>query len=295
MAAAGYPSAITGQDGWLYYGYDVYAACRPQRTVDDVVSRLRALRSVVESSGRTFTLVVVPDKSTAVPTNLPADVLGADCASARRVEFWPRVVGEAGAVDLRDALDKRAVQAGRPLYFPQDTHWTFDGGLVLAEQLANHAEPGVTADWRRLPGVEVTGASDLPPLLGSSGTNAAEVPGLSIGGGDDRAAAVVSVDGDPVRHLGGARSGAVSGSTFVMGDSFLSWASPYLAAGFADVTVVDAVAGGRDPADVLGAAVDARAVVLEVVERSVDSGDSAYLSDEFLSAARSAFSRSPVG
>jgi alginate O-acetyltransferase complex protein AlgJ len=114
-----FPSMIEGRDGWLYLGADVSGACVPSRSLTDTMVSLRGLRAAVQASGRQSVLIVAPDKTTMVPEQLPADYLGKGCAAQARAEFWRRVVGEAGAIDLRPALVDIARRKGSPVYYPR--------------------------------------------------------------------------------------------------------------------------------------------------------------------------------
>jgi hypothetical protein len=55
------------------------------------------------------------------------------------------------------------------VYFPQDSHWTLRGGLLLTQVLGQLVDQGATRSWRTAPGAGYTGAADLPPLSGSRG------------------------------------------------------------------------------------------------------------------------------
>src|SRR5207248_2135985 len=79
VRAHGFPKVVEGSDGWMYLGYDMLGACLPEMPLNEVIDGLRRLRSVVESSGRKFVLVVAPDKTTMVPEHLPPNQIGDAC------------------------------------------------------------------------------------------------------------------------------------------------------------------------------------------------------------------------
>jgi alginate O-acetyltransferase complex protein AlgJ len=169
MREAGFPRVIEGSEGWLYLGYDMLGACLPEKPLDDVISSLRRLEDVVESSGRKFVLIVAPDKSTMVPQYLPTDYVGAKCANEARAAFWDRVLAETGATDIRPSLERAAKRSGGQIYSKVDTHWTYEGGLAMTELIAEEVEPGVTERWKARPGETIKRDGDLPPLIGRKG------------------------------------------------------------------------------------------------------------------------------
>lgn len=291
---AGYPEVIEGGDGWLYYGYDVTGKCRPVRPLDDVIDGLARLRRAVEASGRTFVLVVAPDKSTAVPEHLPASYSGRDCATAAGARFWQRVVTEAGALDLRPDLRAVGAAAGTPAYYPQDTHWTDLGALVMLRAVAERLSPGVSATWRLGPPATVSVPADLPLLLGRRGEDQVGIYPLSPNGGADRARSLVLDLSMPV-HLGGrAGTGVVPARIGLLGDSFSLAATRYAPAVFTDVTVVGYQDARGDLADVLATLATSRVVVVEVVERNLAAGTPAFLDPGVIERIRSALAARPV-
>ena len=79
----------------------------------------------MEASGRTFVLVVVPDKTTMVPEYLPEHLPRQGLRRARHARSCgSRSISVAGAMDMRPRLAAAADRHDRPIYYPQDTHWT---------------------------------------------------------------------------------------------------------------------------------------------------------------------------
>lgn len=266
---AGYPRVIEGKNNWLYFGYDTQGKCQPQQPLDTVISSLVKLRKAVEQSGRRFVLLVPPDKSTAVPENLPDQYPGKSCALAFSAKFWPQVTAEAGAVDLRPAL----ARLGSSVYYPQDTHWTYAGGLIMTRALAGAISPGIDVPWRVTEGAKVDGSADLPPMLARTGTESSHTYRLAPDGGVDRTQQgpfdthnVLAFRTDnPV-------NGMVAGKTTMVTDSFTNYAAPFLAATFADITLAPSAVVQQDPNAEAQRMVDSDTVVLEVVERNLASG-----------------------
>jgi alginate O-acetyltransferase complex protein AlgJ len=271
-ATSGYQSVVEGRDDWLYLGFDIQGKCEPSQTQDEMLARLRALRTAVEQSGRKFVLVIAPDKTTVEPFYLPKDYTGKACAAQASDKFWKSMTVEPGVVDLRGAIREESNRLNRPLYFPQDTHWTFEGALLMTRILADHLKPGTSDPWKVLPGPEWKGAADLPNLIGSSGENRTTQPGLAIEGDDNRAN---WINGDFrttltfQRHL---TPGMVGGKVAMLADSYTRFATGYLAAAFGDISITHVEQLTKDSQAVADRLAAADTVVIEVVERHLAAG-----------------------
>ncbi|WP_424183667.1 alginate O-acetyltransferase AlgX-related protein [Actinokineospora sp. G85] len=263
---------IEGKDGWLYYGLDVAAKCVPNQTLDEVVGNVNRLRKAVEDSGRKFVLTVVPDKTTAMPENLPDQFAGRECAEQGDRAFWQRATRELGIVDLRPAIDVERARTDRQLWFPQDSHWTFSGGLLLTRALATAIVPEVDRSWKTTLGPQWTGDADLPKLLFKKGENRAMRYGLAPDGDRDRTNRddsdfneTLHFNSDPVR-------GTVDNKVAMLADSFTIFACPYLSATFTDLSITHLETLGKNPEKVADTLTDSDTVVVEVVERHLLPG-----------------------
>ncbi|TCO64582.1 alginate O-acetyltransferase AlgX-related protein [Actinocrispum wychmicini] len=273
---AGYPKVIEGSDGWYYLGNDVAGRCVPDQPLPQVVAALRKLRAVVEASGRKFLLVVPPNKTTMVPDHLPDNYVGKSCAAKAGQEFWLRMMREAGAIDLRPGL--LATAATEPLYTKTDSHWTFDGALVMAKVLAEQIQPGVTDTWQVAPGREVTREGDIPPLIGRTGQLTVRTLELAPDGQFTAGHDVNSAFATPLRLVRSPGVGVVDPKVAVLADSFTQPVLPFLAAGFANTTVIHVDTAQRDPRQTGDLLAEQDVVVLEGVERTLVSGNNPILS-----------------
>jgi hypothetical protein len=291
----GYPQVIEGTDGWLYFGYDMQGKCEPAQPLTEVVTNLKKVRSAIERSGRKFVLFVAPDKSSVEPQHLPANYVGKACATAADTKFWQQV-DAIGAVDPRPELQAATQETGQPVYFPQDTHWNFTGGLVMTREVAEQAQPGVSATWRVTDGPAWSGPSDLPAMLAQTGTNRAHTYHLSPDGvGPDRTHPVKSDVQAPVRlHVDFPVTGMVGAPTTMIADSFGDYAAPTLAAAFADLTMVSPQTVAGDPNAEADRMVNSQVVVVEVVERDLVAGVSPVTSDDFVKAVSLAMAAHPA-
>jgi len=278
---AGYRQVIEGKDGWLYFGYDAEAKCSPVRMLSDTLDGMTRLRTMIEASGRTFVWVVAPDKSTMVPENLPSSYPGRDCHRAAETPTW-RQIDDAGAVDLRPSLATAARKVNRPVYPSNDTHWTDEGSLVMTREVAEAVQPGITATWQSKQVGTYTVAADLPPLLGRKADKTNALYDLRPDGVVDRAGQTITDIETPSYRFAAPMSSTVNEKTLFYGDSFTKASSRYLAAGFANLTMLAYFTPKTDQDQAIGMFVNSDVVVLETVERNVSSGQLPFLDEEFL-------------
>ncbi|MGW5050819.1 alginate O-acetyltransferase AlgX-related protein [Actinokineospora sp. NPDC004072] len=291
----GYLRVLEGNEDWLYFGYDVVAKCEPAQPLVDTIRQLNEIRDAVERSGRTFVLVVPPDKSTMVPQFLPRDYPGKDCAEAETERFWREVTLLAGAMDLRPLLRAAADRRGRPLYYREDSHWTHDGGLEMVRALAERLEPGVTRDWQVTANAEpLVFAADLPPLLGRTGENASPTYQVRPDGDADRTEFRTWDLRKPVRTAEMPSNGMITAPTVVLGDSFALGAAPYLPAAFSDVTQLFYSTARPDPGLVARTVADHEVVVLEIVERNLAGGIPSVLDQTFIDTLAAELAKRPI-
>jgi hypothetical protein len=279
---AGFRQVVEGEDGWMYFGQDAQSKCHPIVPMQQTLTQLDKLRDVVESSGRTFVLVVVPDKSTMVPEHLPASYPGKDCAAPVTPELWQQVVTITGAIDMRPRLAAVADKNNRPVYYPQDTHWTTEGALEMVKTVATEVKPGITKTWKIQQKEKTTGVADLPPLIGKDGTNQITNYRLRPDGRYDRARGNTAELAAPRHYESKRLTGMINTPTAVIGDSFLVGASGYLPAAFSDVTIQYYRTAESQPTQVIKTFTDAEVVIFEVVERNVASGAVPALDQGFL-------------
>jgi alginate O-acetyltransferase complex protein AlgJ len=279
---AGFPQVIEGRDGWLYLGFDTQGKCQPSQPLDQVIAGLNRLRQAVEQSGRRFVLAVAPDKSTMVPEYLPDTYGGKDCAAAASALFWQRVDTEVGNTDLRGELRAEAARVHRPVYFQEDTHWKFDGGLLLTRALAERIQPGSSATWRVLPGPTLTSPADLPTLLGTTGQNVAMRYDFAPDGRGDRTNWITSDFRTPLTYQSTPVEGMVTAKTAMIADSYTQFAAGYLSGAFADISITHVEDLLTDAGAVANRLTNADVVVVEVVERHLAAGVSPITNPGYL-------------
>lgn len=130
-------ATIEGRDGVFYRMASDMRMDRPFS--DATVADMAALSRALASRGTTLIYAPIPTKSVAMPAWLPdraADLgFDLDVATQVQVDILERLEA-AGVltVDLRAALLQ--AEAGRPTFFPTDTHWTAYGADLGARAIA---------------------------------------------------------------------------------------------------------------------------------------------------------------
>jgi len=272
QTSGGYPEVLRGKNGWLYLGFDMQGKCEPSQPLDTVIANLARLKTAVEASGRQFILFVAPDKSTMVPQYLPDSYLGKNCAATAGQRFWEQI-DQIGAIDPRAELRAAARATGQPVYFQQDTHWNFTGGLIMTRELANVIQPGISRTWKVTRDSLFSGPADLPPMIAGSGNDRAYRYQLAPDGGADRTQSINSDFLTPVTfHTPTPVAGMITAKAAMIGDSFAQYAAPFLAATFADLTVTNAETVGVNPDVEAAQLVASKVVVVEIVERNLAAG-----------------------
>jgi alginate O-acetyltransferase complex protein AlgJ len=277
------PDAIEGKAGWLYYGDDVQSKCNQLRSLDSTMTQLRRLREGVEASGRTFILVVAPDKTTIVPEYLPDSYIGKDCSTQVTEEFWRRLRTETGAIDLRADLHAAGRKLGMPVYPVLDGHWSDEGGLVLTRVLAETIRPGVSKGWTIEPSQPWQVPGDIPPLLGHKGTVNGMYYSLKPDGQRDRTREQSANFMTPRLLNTTSGPGTIGEQVGYLGDSFSIRALRYLSATFSQLTVMHYGDSSKDSGRAAGEMLaNNRYVVFEIVERTLGSGNSVLLRQEVI-------------
>lgn len=131
-------TVMPGRDGWYYWlGEDGLSLARhyrgtasfTQKEVDGTVAELARRREWLAAQGIAFLVVVVPEKFTIYPEQLPAWVAAAPGPTPYdRVRDAIARDGRVPFVDLRPAL--RAAKARERVYFQTDSHWNYNGAVV---------------------------------------------------------------------------------------------------------------------------------------------------------------------
>ncbi|HET9144326.1 MAG TPA: hypothetical protein VFO68_33535, partial [Actinophytocola sp.] len=235
-----------------------------------------------------------PDKTTMVPGYLPDRYVGQDCVRRMTDEFWRRLTSEGFVLDLRSALRTWAERIGRPVYPPLDAHWGDEGGLVMAQAMAEELRPGISDSWVISPGAPWLVPGDLPPLIGRKGDISGRYYAISPGGLADQTRNLPSDFTHPMQLNTASGPGTIAEPVGLLADSFTIRALRYLAAAFSDLTVLHYKNSEQDRGREAGEMLASKDVVaVELVERTVVSGNSVMLKPDVVDGIVSVLSQRP--
>lgn len=302
-----YPQVIEGRDGWLFYGVDVSAACKPAMQVPEITRNLQRLAEAATASNRRLLITIAPDKSSAHPELLPETFAGEACMEKQRAQFWASIsaLPNVDVLDPRSALASFESESGASVWRPNDTHWGPAGAAVFSKAVAEAIEPR-TADGSRIavgPSDNLPG--DLSQMLGDLKSDS--VPTARV----EREGVTLRLEGDvitpeDVPDLGygpitvtASSTGAplIPGKTLLLGDSFFAASRFQFPIYYSSLTYIHSmsaeVPGATDAVAALLAESDT--LIFEMVERSAVGGHVAFLGDQSIEALVTAMEENPRG
>jgi hypothetical protein len=196
---------------------------------------------------------------------------------------------------MRDALSRTAAGLGRPAYYPLDTHWNADGGIVLARTMAEAITPGISAGWSMSPTSEFTTDADLPKLINRAGQDHGVNYSLKPDGQHDNVKpTLLRVEERPVAYTTPPGSGIVNKQVGIVCDSFTIPAAPYIAASVTNPTFVNYNVLLSDPNSVIDMLTKQQVVVVEAVERVLTGGTASFLAPDMLDRIQQALAAHPI-
>lgn len=300
-----YPQVIEGRDGWLFFGSDAEAPCRPLLPMSDIRASFERLSEAAAESGRQIVFVIAPDKSSAHPELLPDTFAGKSCMTEQKESFWS-VVSQLDArtvVDPRPALSAYEDQVGRLVWRKLDTHWTPEGAAVFSSLIASTLDPALASPV--VPGPVTEANGDLSGMIGASTTEqmvsatvARKGVALRHGGSIIDPADVPSLELTPVT-ITASTSGAPlhPGRTLLLGDSFFEASRAQVPLFFEELTYMHNMAG--DSPEGLASATrllaDSDTLVIEMVERAAVGGYVSFQRPENVDALVTAMLDNPRG
>lgn len=270
-----FPTVLSGTDGWLYLGAEFAGACDQAQPIGAIVAELAKFRDVVVASGRRFVVVIAPDKATIVSQHLPADYPGKACYTSVTARFWQAMSRLPYVLDLRADLVTEGRRLGSPVYGPQDGHWSDEGGVIMAQRMANALQPGLSPQWTVEPGAPWQVPADLPTLIDRTGTTSGRHYVIRPDGVHDTTPTTPFPDyeTEAVHFDTATGPGVYTDSVGLIADSFTIRASPYLASVFGDMTVLGSAQVASDNGVAAGKMlVNNRVVAVEVAERTLITG-----------------------
>ncbi len=131
---SGTDQVIVGEEGWLYYGETAGHFTGEHRLTEaelqGVLDYLAALQTYFESRGQQFIFVCAPNKNTVYPDCMPANYLQAPGSDAARIYAGMQARGIPGP----DVLALFGAVEGQ-LYHKLDSHWNNLGAATVADAI----------------------------------------------------------------------------------------------------------------------------------------------------------------
>ena len=214
---------VFGNDDWLFVATSFDPHC-PEDERSQIVSRLSVVADLLESRGIRFVLSLVPNKASIHHAHLPDWILAEhDVAQERTTSMRAELASQGDwFMDITPAMEARLLDPERtPLYYPTDTHWTWNGAEVFVEALVETLQPGLYDPDEVTLLKTVKANLDLDRLSGSSVERdllyySAKRPGTTDMVLDNQArslpAVVTRKQGEPGR--------LIEGTTLIVRDSF---------------------------------------------------------------------------
>ena len=243
VAGSASPRVTNGLNGVMYIADAFNEACSPHIATEELVSRLSALTSLIEQSGREVRLLISPDKSTILPEFLPSAFALQECFSAYNTDFWEQLrnAGIPGFLDLRTALEDARLTRRELLFKRRDTHWDDAGAAVASRALISSLSPKIWNDDELIFNGTTEYFGDLNVLSGESLIDVAPSYSL-VRDGITQENVLLIDDLEHARNrrmiFSGSQSQLIAGRTLVLGDSFSEAAEGFFLQFFSDITLM---------------------------------------------------------
>lgn len=234
-------SVIVGKDGWLFYkgaqvadedpigdyrGTDLFT----EEELQKIAANFTAARDELAARGSDFVIYIAPNKERVYSEYMP-DMYGepASYGTMQQVVDYLSANTDLKVVcGYEDLMAFRAENPDTDLYYKYDTHWNNLGAYIGSERLVN----ALGYDFTPLEYVEIedrhTGSYDLARLIHLGG-KLNDCPNYVVSGYTPHPMETVSEDNGKVFRYRTTDGTAPGGKLFVIGDSFSTMMSPYLA------------------------------------------------------------------
>ncbi len=234
-------SVIVGKDGWLFYKGAQVADEDPigdymgtnlftQEELEKIAANFTAARDELAGRGCSFTIYIAPNKERVYSEYMP-DMYGEPATDNRAVQLVNYLTENTDLTVIwgyDEIMTYRAQNPDTDLYFKYDTHWNNLGAYIGCEKLVNT----LGFDFTPLEYVTVedrhTGSYDLARLIHLE-KQLTDCPYYLLSGYTPHPLQTEQEDGGKVLRFTTTDGAAPGGKLFVIGDSFSTMMSPYLA------------------------------------------------------------------
>lgn len=270
-------SVIVGKDGWLFYKGSQVAGEDPigdytgsnvftEDQLETIAANFTQARDELAAEGRDFYIYIAPNKERVYSEYMP-DSFGnpnEHCRMNQLVSYLQEHTDLKVICGYDALMSYKEEHPDTPLYFQYDTHWNNLGAYVGAEPLVSALGYAYTS----LDDIQVTdretGSYDLARLI-HLGNILADGPNYTLQGYTTHPMTSSSSDDGHIFQYSTTDGQAPGGKLFVIGDSFSTMLTPYLACHYWNSTMTFYYAYHHDMLE------DAQpdAVVYETVERYI--------------------------
>ncbi|MBX7244243.1 MAG: hypothetical protein K1X53_02020 [Candidatus Sumerlaeaceae bacterium] len=179
-----YPRVVVGRNGWLYFGEDEtlddYRGLRGWEDSDlrNWTRRLGNRLDWLKARGIAYAYAVAPNKHAVYPEFLPESLT----PTSRQPKFtkWMEAMESQPGLPVLDLHSQILAEKakGTPVYFPTDSHWTDQGGIIAYREIMDSlhrqnpklkglGQDEMTELRKRIPGgdlAEMIGLADMFPF-----------------------------------------------------------------------------------------------------------------------------------
>jgi alginate O-acetyltransferase complex protein AlgJ len=233
-----------------------------------------------------------------VPQFLPQRYVGSQCEDAARRAFWDRTAAAPppGWLDVRTPLLAAQQAGGRPWYLVHDSHWDQNAAALYGDHLAHTLDPRLRGSLRQEG--TLTHNADLGLLLGQPKPDTYDKVLLDRPGVRTTVRSVPdpAIGDIPYLHATSTSTGPrlIPGKTVMLYDSFTDVSQQYVTPWFSDLTLIHNLSTEKSPPGVAALLANSDTIIIEVVERSVATGHSGTVAEEFVSQLETQLRAHPV-
>ena len=145
LIANPFHKVVFGQSDWLYVATSFDAHC-PEDERSLIVSRISSVADLLESRGIRFRVSLIPNKATIHDRHVPDWIRSEHEAAQQSSELMRMELTDRGDwfLDVTPAMKSKLIASPEAaLYYPTDTHWTWNGAEVFIRSLLESLQPGL--------------------------------------------------------------------------------------------------------------------------------------------------------
>lgn len=138
-----------GEDDWLFFETSLIQPARTERPVSELIDLLADLGRRFEESGRAFRVVLIPNKLSVYPEYATPRIRELGSGGTRKRQELDRELQSRSLpafLDLAPLMLATKQEYDHFLFFPDDTHITSFGAIIIARATTDAIRPGLWAN-----------------------------------------------------------------------------------------------------------------------------------------------------